>query len=100
MQCRQLHSGIVSPVSGQRTARDPSLNTIRVKVDPAVAGKTGAPSRWLHPMACETPRVLPDQPSEEATGPDELGTAPDEAIASARVRAPTRGNRRLEALLE
>jgi metal-dependent HD superfamily phosphatase/phosphodiesterase len=44
--------------------------------------------------------VLPDQPSEEATGPDELGTAPDEAIASARVRAPTRGNRRLEALLE
>jgi metal-dependent HD superfamily phosphatase/phosphodiesterase len=51
-------------------------------------------------MACETPRVLPDQPSEEATGPDELGTAPDEAIASARVRAPTRGNRRLEALLE
>jgi uncharacterized protein len=51
-------------------------------------------------MACETPRVLPDQPSEEATGPDELGTAPDEAIASARVRAPTRGNRRLEVLLE
>jgi metal-dependent HD superfamily phosphatase/phosphodiesterase len=51
-------------------------------------------------MACETPRVLPDQPSEEAAGPDELGTAPDEAIASARVRAPTRGNRRLEALLE
>jgi metal-dependent HD superfamily phosphatase/phosphodiesterase len=51
-------------------------------------------------MACETPRVLPDQPSEEATGPDELGTAPDEAIASARVRAPTRGNRRLDALLE
>lgn len=33
-------------------------------------------------------------------GPGELGLKPAEAIAAARVRAPTRGNRKLEALLE
>jgi metal-dependent HD superfamily phosphatase/phosphodiesterase len=37
---------------------------------------------------------------ETATGPDERGATPAAAIAPARVRAPTRGNRRLEALLE
>src|SRR3954453_5894660 len=36
----------------------------------------------------------------EAAGPGELGRTPGEAIAGARVGAPTRGNRRLEALLE
>jgi uncharacterized protein len=35
-----------------------------------------------------------------AAGPDERGTTPAEAIERARVRAPTRGNRRLEALLD
>jgi uncharacterized protein len=35
-----------------------------------------------------------------AAGPDERGGRPAEVIAGARVRAPTRGNRRLEALLE
>ena len=35
-----------------------------------------------------------------AAGPDERGGTPAEAIAASRVRAPTRGNRRLEALLE
>jgi metal-dependent HD superfamily phosphatase/phosphodiesterase len=34
-----------------------------------------------------------------AGGPDERGTTPADAIAPARVRAPTRGNRKLEALL-
>ncbi len=38
--------------------------------------------------------------TETAAGPDELGTTPAEAIEPARVRAPTRGNRRLEALLD
>lgn len=38
--------------------------------------------------------------AQTATGPDERGTAPAEAIERARVRAPTRGNRRLEALLD
>src|SRR5213592_483984 len=38
--------------------------------------------------------------AETAAGPDERGTAPGEAIEPARVRAPTRGNRRLEALLD
>jgi metal-dependent HD superfamily phosphatase/phosphodiesterase len=43
-----------------------------------------------------------DAPGEEQTaaGPDERGRAPAEAIEQARVRAPTRGNRRLEALLD
>ncbi len=36
----------------------------------------------------------------EAAGPGELGRKPADATASARVGAPTRGNRRLEALLE
>jgi metal-dependent HD superfamily phosphatase/phosphodiesterase len=35
-----------------------------------------------------------------AAGPDERGGRPAEVIAGTRVRAPTRGNRRLEALLE
>jgi metal-dependent HD superfamily phosphatase/phosphodiesterase len=35
-----------------------------------------------------------------AAGPDERSERPADAIAGARVRAPTRGNRRLEALLE
>ena len=35
-----------------------------------------------------------------AAGPDERAETPADAIAVARVRAPTRGNRRLEALLE
>jgi uncharacterized protein len=38
--------------------------------------------------------------TQTATGPDERGESPAEIIARARVRAPTRGNRRLEALLE
>jgi uncharacterized protein len=38
--------------------------------------------------------------AQTATGPDERGGSPAEIIARARVRAPTRGNRRLEALLE
>jgi metal-dependent HD superfamily phosphatase/phosphodiesterase len=35
-----------------------------------------------------------------APGPDERGHDPGEAIGAARVQAPTRGNRRLEALLQ
>jgi metal-dependent HD superfamily phosphatase/phosphodiesterase len=35
-----------------------------------------------------------------AAGPDERGGTPADAIEGARVRAPTRGNRRLEALLD
>src|SRR5919204_3339409 len=38
--------------------------------------------------------------AESAAGPDERGRTPEEIVARARVRAPTRGNRRLEALLE
>jgi metal-dependent HD superfamily phosphatase/phosphodiesterase len=36
----------------------------------------------------------------EAAGPGELGRSPADATAPARISAPTRGNRRLEALLE
>jgi metal-dependent HD superfamily phosphatase/phosphodiesterase len=38
--------------------------------------------------------------AETASGPGERGRTPAEAIEQARVRAPTRGNRRLETLLE
>jgi hypothetical protein len=38
--------------------------------------------------------------SETAAGPGERGVNPEAAIADARVRAPTRGNRRLQALLD
>jgi metal-dependent HD superfamily phosphatase/phosphodiesterase len=37
---------------------------------------------------------------ESPSGPGELGRTPAEAIEAARVRAPSRGNRRLEALLD
>jgi metal-dependent HD superfamily phosphatase/phosphodiesterase len=37
--------------------------------------------------------------AETATGPGERGRTPGDAIGNARVAAPTRGNRRLEALL-
>jgi len=40
---------------------------------------------------------MPDGP---AAGPGELGRTPAEATARAQVRVPTRGNRKLEALLE
>jgi metal-dependent HD superfamily phosphatase/phosphodiesterase len=48
------------------------------------------------------PDESPDGPRAEEveSGPGELGRTPSEATAAARVRAPTRGNRRLEALLE
>jgi uncharacterized protein len=39
-------------------------------------------------------------PAAPAPGPGELGRPPADAIANASVRAPTRGNRRLEALLD
>ena len=45
--------------------------------------------------ADETPAA-----AEQATGPGARGRSPAEAIEGAHVRAPTRGNRRLEAFLE
>jgi uncharacterized protein len=48
---------------------------------------------------CETGLVNGNE-AETAAGPDERGEAPAEIVARARVRAPTRGNRRLEALLD
>jgi uncharacterized protein len=38
--------------------------------------------------------------AESAAGPDERGRSPEEIVARATVHAPTRGNRRLEALLD
>lgn len=38
--------------------------------------------------------------AQTAAGPDERGATPREAIERARVRAPTRGNRKLDALIE
>ena len=52
--------------------------------------------------AWHTPPMSTDgaREAETAAGPDERGTTPAKAIERARVRAPTRGNRRLEALLD
>lgn len=60
--------------------------------------------------ACETRTVTEGEESRErpdgdddaalAAGPGELGRRPADAIGAAAVRAPTRGNRRLEALLD
>jgi uncharacterized protein len=44
--------------------------------------------------------LTPGADAETPTGPGERGITPAEAIERARVRVPTRGNRRLEALLE
>ncbi len=53
------------------------------------------------PSAEPAPPVEETPPAAEApAGPGELGRTSSEAIAGAAVRAPTRGNRRLEALLE
>src|SRR5918992_1139005 len=90
---------------------------------PPSAGKTvGSPYLHLHAgVACEDCRVAnpretppdasaaaePAEPSgaeasvdgQAPAGPGERGRSPSDAIAPAHVRAPTRGNRRLEALL-
>jgi uncharacterized protein len=60
-----------------------------------------ATGRLQRLAACETPPVSTDgaREAESSAGPDERGSTPAEAIAPATVRAPTRGNRRLEALL-
>ena len=50
------------------------------------------------PERAESEETQPDE--VEAAGPGELGRRPADATATARVGAPTRGNRRLEALLE
>ncbi|MET0823277.1 MAG: HD domain-containing protein, partial [Solirubrobacterales bacterium] len=42
----------------------------------------------------------PVEAEVEAAGPGELGRSPAEATTAARIGAPTRGNRRLETLLE
>src|SRR5829696_336396 len=49
-------------------------------------------------MAPENETPLPG--GETSTGPGEIGRRPAEAIEAAHVSAPSRGNRRLEALLE
>ena len=46
------------------------------------------------------PEAQPPPEEGAAAGPGERGLAPADAIARAHVRAPTRGNRRLETLLE
>jgi metal-dependent HD superfamily phosphatase/phosphodiesterase len=69
-----------------------------------VAGKTAVSpvaARLAAVSAEEAPEQIPSaEPDAAAAGPGERGKTPSEAIEKARVRAPTRGNRRLEALLD
>ena len=61
------------------------------------ASESGAEAEISPPEVAETPAAAG---VEAAAGPGERGRSPGDAIAGAReVRAPTRGNRRLEALL-
>ena len=62
---------------------------------PRARGDSAGVRGWRDGEADETPAE-----AVEAAGPGELGRTPAEATAAARVGAPTRGNRRLEALLE
>ena len=62
-----------------------------------------SPTRAQNPDSPDSPETpAPEErppAGEPPSGPGELGRAPADAIAPARVRVPTRGNRRLEALL-
>jgi hypothetical protein len=51
-------------------------------------------------VADEPEQVEMEEAPPEPAGPGELGRKPAEAIERARVKAPTRGNRRLETLLD
>jgi metal-dependent HD superfamily phosphatase/phosphodiesterase len=51
-------------------------------------------------VASEPEPEVEAPPGEPASGPGERGLEPAEAIERARISAPTRGNRRLETLLE
>ena len=51
-------------------------------------------------MADEVEEIEVTDDVPESSGPGQLGMAPAEAIERAQVKAPTRGNRRLEALLD
>jgi uncharacterized protein len=48
----------------------------------------------------ENAPISPPAEAEEAAGPGERGRTPAEVIEPVRVRAPTRGNRKLEALID
>jgi uncharacterized protein len=67
-------------------------------------GKTKLLARRRALPACEDGGVTkrPEEPhtSETPTGPGERGRTPSNATESARVRAPTRGNRKLETLVD
>jgi metal-dependent HD superfamily phosphatase/phosphodiesterase len=52
------------------------------------------------PGTPDTLRFVSVDEAQSATGPGERGKTPSDMVARARVRAPTRGNRRLEALLD
>ena len=83
-----------------------SLGCHEVETRPAPRRKNGLQARPLGPAwaLCEDAPVTPAEDGPEVveaeSGPGELGRTPSEATEAARVRAPTRGNRKLEALLE
>jgi metal-dependent HD superfamily phosphatase/phosphodiesterase len=92
----QLHSGTASPVCAQVGFPAHSVATPRRLTAPAA--EKHALAAWDdHGMAKSDESAAA---AEQPGGPADLGRSPAEAIAASLVRAPTRGNRRLEALLE
>jgi len=102
MQRWHEHSGIVTPVSGQTAAL--RAGGAPVLSESFLAGMpTARPSLGAFPVgtarsdpAARLPSMSSEEPSEGAAIRRPLG----ERLAETRLRVPTRGNRRLERLIE
>jgi uncharacterized protein len=98
----QLHSGTERPVREQVSITGSFIGRTAGTVDPPSAGKIAR-------LLCEDERAVaedentpisPPAEAEEAAGPGERGRTPSDVIQAVRVRAPTRGNRKLETLID
>jgi uncharacterized protein len=101
-QAAQLHSGTERPVREQVSIAGSFIGRTAATVEPPAAGKI---ARALCEDAegvaeDENAPVSPPAEAEQPAGPGERGRPPSEVIETVRVRAPTRGNRKLEALID
>src|SRR5690348_12024730 len=108
-RCRQLvqaHSGIERPVWGQVWEPGIEKGAARAQARPFCGGKPALRGVWDDGAAVASADERTDPGSandERVPAPEAAGPArkpPAEAVAEARVRAPSRGNRKLEAFLE
>src|SRR3954453_18653713 len=103
MQRAQLHSGTLTPVLAQVVIPIHLSASREAECRCGRGGKTApppVPARWDTARMAERETADVTAPAEAgAAGPGERGKTPAEATANVRVAAPTRGNRKLEALL-